>query len=121
MPASVADKDAAGRSGASGPVILETKLAQPRFVYAVAALRTVEPEIGTHALAAHGTPGAGLVEVVLPSCARASFASATRKRTRFSTELAGREMRMRRGRELAPWVRFHSCARIAPCCSVTAT
>src|SRR5438093_1021576 len=30
MPASVADKDAAGHSGASGPVILETKLAQPR-------------------------------------------------------------------------------------------
>jgi LuxR family maltose regulon positive regulatory protein len=36
------------------------------FVYAVAALRSVEPEIGAPALAAHGTPGAGLVEVVLP-------------------------------------------------------
>ena len=36
------------------------------FIYAVAALRTVEPELGAQALAAHRTPGAGLVEVVLP-------------------------------------------------------
>ncbi len=36
------------------------------FVYAVAALRTVEPELGAQALAAHSTPGAGLVDVVLP-------------------------------------------------------
>jgi ATP/maltotriose-dependent transcriptional regulator MalT len=36
------------------------------FLYAVAALRSVEPEIGTRALAAHATPGAGLVEVTLP-------------------------------------------------------
>jgi LuxR family maltose regulon positive regulatory protein len=36
------------------------------FIYAVAALRTVEPELGAQALAAHRTPGAGLVDVVLP-------------------------------------------------------
>jgi LuxR family transcriptional regulator, maltose regulon positive regulatory protein len=36
------------------------------FVYAVAALRTVEPELGAQALAAQRTPGAGLVDVVLP-------------------------------------------------------
>jgi LuxR family maltose regulon positive regulatory protein len=36
------------------------------FLYAVAALRTVEPELGARALAAHSTPGAGLVDVVLP-------------------------------------------------------
>jgi LuxR family transcriptional regulator, maltose regulon positive regulatory protein len=36
------------------------------FVYAVAALRTVEPDLGAQALAAHRTPGAGLVDVVLP-------------------------------------------------------
>jgi LuxR family transcriptional regulator, maltose regulon positive regulatory protein len=36
------------------------------FAYVVAALRTVEPEIGARALAAHATPGAGLVDVVLP-------------------------------------------------------
>jgi LuxR family transcriptional regulator, maltose regulon positive regulatory protein len=36
------------------------------LVHAVAALRTIEPEIGTRALAAQGTPGAGLVDVVLP-------------------------------------------------------
>jgi LuxR family maltose regulon positive regulatory protein len=36
------------------------------FVYAVAALRSVEPAIGARALAAHATPAAGLVEVVLP-------------------------------------------------------
>jgi LuxR family maltose regulon positive regulatory protein len=36
------------------------------FIYAVAALRTVEPELGARALAAHRTPGAGLVDVVLP-------------------------------------------------------
>jgi LuxR family maltose regulon positive regulatory protein len=119
----------AGRSDASGPVVLETKLTRPavrseyvartellerlrgdaeraltvvtappgfgkttllaawlaeadrvgwlsldeddndpaRFLlYAVAALRSVEPELGAQALAAHRTPGAGLVEVVLP-------------------------------------------------------
>jgi ATP/maltotriose-dependent transcriptional regulator MalT len=38
-----------------------------RFVaYMVAALRTVEPELGARALAAQATPGAGLVDVVLP-------------------------------------------------------
>jgi LuxR family maltose regulon positive regulatory protein len=36
------------------------------FLYAVAALRSVEPELGAQALAAHRAPGAGLVEVVLP-------------------------------------------------------
>src|ERR671930_1021951 len=36
------------------------------FVYAVAALRSVEPELGARALAAQRTPAAGLVEVVLP-------------------------------------------------------
>jgi LuxR family transcriptional regulator, maltose regulon positive regulatory protein len=36
------------------------------FLYAVAALRGIEPEIGTRALAAHATPAAGLVEVTLP-------------------------------------------------------
>jgi LuxR family maltose regulon positive regulatory protein len=36
------------------------------FAYVVAALRTVEPEIGARALAAHATPGTGLVDVVLP-------------------------------------------------------
>jgi LuxR family maltose regulon positive regulatory protein len=36
------------------------------FIYVVAALRTVEPELGAQALAAQRTPGAGLVDVVLP-------------------------------------------------------
>ena len=36
------------------------------FIYAVVALRTVESELGAQALAAHRTPGAGLVDVVLP-------------------------------------------------------
>jgi LuxR family transcriptional regulator, maltose regulon positive regulatory protein len=36
------------------------------FIYTVAALRTIEPELGAQALAAHRTPGAGLVDVVLP-------------------------------------------------------
>lgn len=36
------------------------------FAYVIAALRTVEPEVGGRALAAHGMPGAGLVDVVLP-------------------------------------------------------
>jgi ATP/maltotriose-dependent transcriptional regulator MalT len=36
------------------------------FACVVAALRTVEPGIGARALAAHATPGAGLVDVVLP-------------------------------------------------------
>jgi LuxR family maltose regulon positive regulatory protein len=36
------------------------------FIYAVAALRTVEPELGAQASAAQRTPGAGLVDVVLP-------------------------------------------------------
>jgi LuxR family transcriptional regulator, maltose regulon positive regulatory protein len=36
------------------------------FIYMVAALRTVEPELGAQALAAQRTPGAGLVDVVLP-------------------------------------------------------
>ena len=36
------------------------------FLYAVAALRSVEPGLGARALAAHRTPGAGLVDVVLP-------------------------------------------------------
>jgi len=36
------------------------------FVYVVAALRSVEPELGVQAFAAQRTPGAGLVEVVLP-------------------------------------------------------
>ena len=36
------------------------------FLYAVAALRSVEPGLGAQALAAHRTPGAGLVDVVLP-------------------------------------------------------
>jgi LuxR family maltose regulon positive regulatory protein len=37
------------------------------FTYVIAALRTVEPDIGARALAAsHGAPGAGLVDVVLP-------------------------------------------------------
>jgi ATP/maltotriose-dependent transcriptional regulator MalT len=36
------------------------------FAYVVAALRTVEPEIGARALAAQETPGVGLVDVVLP-------------------------------------------------------
>jgi LuxR family maltose regulon positive regulatory protein len=36
------------------------------LIYAVAALRTVKPELGARALAAHRTPGAGLVDVVLP-------------------------------------------------------
>jgi ATP/maltotriose-dependent transcriptional regulator MalT len=36
------------------------------FAYVVAALRTVQTGIGGHALAAQATPGAGLVEVVLP-------------------------------------------------------
>jgi len=36
------------------------------FAYVVEALRTVEPDLGAHALAALGTPGAGLIDVVLP-------------------------------------------------------
>jgi LuxR family transcriptional regulator, maltose regulon positive regulatory protein len=36
------------------------------FLYAVAALRSVAPGLGARALAAHRTPGAGLVDVVLP-------------------------------------------------------
>jgi LuxR family transcriptional regulator, maltose regulon positive regulatory protein len=36
------------------------------FLYAVAALRSVEPGLGAQALAAHRTPGAALVDVVLP-------------------------------------------------------
>jgi ATP/maltotriose-dependent transcriptional regulator MalT len=36
------------------------------FLYTVAALRGVEPDIGARALAAHATPAAGLVEVTLP-------------------------------------------------------
>jgi LuxR family transcriptional regulator, maltose regulon positive regulatory protein len=36
------------------------------FLYAVAALRGVAPGLGPQALAAHRTPGAGLVDVVLP-------------------------------------------------------
>jgi LuxR family transcriptional regulator, maltose regulon positive regulatory protein len=36
------------------------------FIYVVAALRTVEPEFGARALAAQRTPGAGLVDVLLP-------------------------------------------------------
>jgi LuxR family transcriptional regulator, maltose regulon positive regulatory protein len=36
------------------------------FSYVVAALGTVESEIGARALAAHATPGTGLVDVVLP-------------------------------------------------------
>jgi LuxR family maltose regulon positive regulatory protein len=36
------------------------------FASVVAALRTVEPGIGGRALAAHATPGVGLVDVVLP-------------------------------------------------------
>jgi LuxR family transcriptional regulator, maltose regulon positive regulatory protein len=36
------------------------------FAYVVAALRTVEPDIAARPLAAHATPGVGLVDVVLP-------------------------------------------------------
>jgi LuxR family maltose regulon positive regulatory protein len=36
------------------------------FAHLIGALRTAEPELGARALAAHGTPGAGLVDVVLP-------------------------------------------------------
>jgi ATP/maltotriose-dependent transcriptional regulator MalT len=36
------------------------------FAHVVAALRTVEPDVGARALAAHSTPGTGLVDVVLP-------------------------------------------------------
>jgi LuxR family transcriptional regulator, maltose regulon positive regulatory protein len=36
------------------------------FAYVVAAVRTVEPEFGARTLAAHATPGVGLVDVVLP-------------------------------------------------------
>jgi LuxR family maltose regulon positive regulatory protein len=36
------------------------------LLYAVAALRSVAPGLGAQALAAHRTPGAGLVDVVLP-------------------------------------------------------
>jgi LuxR family transcriptional regulator, maltose regulon positive regulatory protein len=36
------------------------------FAYVVAALRTVEPELGASAMAAQRTPGAGLVDVLVP-------------------------------------------------------
>lgn len=36
------------------------------FTYVAAALRRVEPELGSRALAAIGTPGADLIEIVLP-------------------------------------------------------
>jgi LuxR family maltose regulon positive regulatory protein len=47
------------------------------FIYAVAALRSVEPELGAQALAAQRTPGAGLVDVVLPILLNELAAQAT--------------------------------------------